>query len=90
MYSSTNCTPASLVFDRELKLPIDLAIGIPEMRRSKCETDYAYELERQLIKTHDLARKHIQINSDGMKNYYDRNANLTVLRGGCRVVPQPG
>ena len=77
VHDTTKCTPCSMMLGREIRLPIDLALGLPETRHSKCEADYAYELEKQLIKIHDTARKHIQICSDGMKRYYDRNKNFT-------------
>ena len=67
------------------QVPIDLALGIPETRQSKSETDYAYELEKQLVKIHDIARKHVQICSDGMKMYYDRNINFTEFSIGDAV-----
>ena len=61
---STRCTPASLMLVHQLRLPIDLVLGIPETRSSICETDYAYRLEKQLIHMHDIARKHIQLSSE--------------------------
>ena len=39
--------------------------------------DYAYELEKHLVETHNFARKHMQVSSDGMKTYYDKSANFT-------------
>ena len=71
VHDTTKCTPSSMMLGCEIRLPTDLALGIPEMRKSKQETDYAYELEKQLVQIHDPARKHIQISSDGMKFYYD-------------------
>ena len=77
VHDTTKCTPCSMMLGREIRLPIDLAIGIPETKQSNCETDYAYELEKQLIRIHNIARKHIQICSDGMKSYYDRNKHFS-------------
>ena len=79
VHDTTKCTPCSMMLGREIRLPIDLAIGIPETKQSNCETDYAYELEKQLIRIHNIARKHIQICSDGMKSYYDRNKHFSEL-----------
>ena len=42
VHDTTKCTPTSMMLGREIRQPIDLAFGIPEMRKSKCETDYAY------------------------------------------------
>ena len=85
VHDTTKCTPSSMMLGREIRLPIDLALGIPETRQSKSETDYAYELEKQLVKIHDIARKHVQICSDGMKMYYDRNINFTEFSIGDAV-----
>ena len=41
VHDSTCCTPASLNLGRQLRLPIDLALGIPETIQSTCESDYA-------------------------------------------------
>ena len=76
VHDSTRCTPASLMLGRQLRLPIDLALGIPETRQSTCESDYAYELETQMLHMHEIARKNIKICSDGMKRYYNRNTNF--------------
>ena len=85
VHDTTKCTPCSMMLGREIRLPIDLAIGIPETKQSNCETDYAYELEKQLIRIHNIARKHIQICSDGMKSYYDRNKHFSELCVGDAV-----
>ena len=76
VHDTTKCTPSAMMLGREIRLPIDLALGIPEPRISKCECDYAYELEKKLVKIHDFARKHMQVSSDGMKGYYDRKTNF--------------
>ena len=76
VHDTTRCTPASLMLGRQLRLPIDLALGTPETRPSTSETDYAYCLEQQLLRIHEIARKHIKLSSEGMKRYYDRNANF--------------
>ena len=71
------CKPCAMMLGHEIRLPTDLALGIAEARESKCENDYAYELEKQLVRIHDFARKHIQISSDGMKPYYDRKVHFS-------------
>ena len=76
VHDRTRCTPASLMLGHQLCLPIDLALGTPETRHSTCETDCAYCLEQQLLHLHDIARKHIQICSEDMKRYYDRNSHF--------------
>ena len=61
-----------------------LSSGNSWNEKSKCERDYAYELEKQLVRIHDFARKYIQISSDGMKSYHDRKVNFfKFVVGGC-------
>ena len=50
VHDTTKCTPCCMMLGREIRLPIDLALGIPETRHSKCEADYAYELENNSLK----------------------------------------
>ena len=76
VHETTRVAPRALMLGRQIRLPIDLALGIPETTASKCHTDYAYELEKHMIRAHDLARKHIQLSSDGMKFHYDKNVNF--------------
>ena len=76
LHDTTKCTPSKMMLGREFRLPMYSALGIPEKRISQCESDYAYRLERQLVQTHDFARNHMQISSDGMKRHYDRSSCL--------------
>ena len=85
VHDTTRCIPASLMLGRQLQLPIDLALGIPETRPSTCETDYAYQLEKQLLHIHDIARKHIKISSGGMKRFYEQNKHFTEYAVGNAV-----
>ena len=66
-----------MMLGRQIRLPIDLALGIPETRTSICNSEYAYQLEKQLVSIHDVARKHIQLASNRMKRYYDIGVNFT-------------
>ena len=71
-----------MTLGREIRLPIDLALGTPEMRISKCESEYAYQLENQLVRILDFAHRHMQISSKGIKNYYDKRTNFGALSVG--------
>ena len=74
-----------MMLGREIRLPIDLALGIPETTESKRDTDNAYELEKHMIKIHDVARKHIQISSDGMKYHFDKKKHFNEYSVGDAV-----
>ena len=71
IHVTTSIALCVMMFGRQVRLPIDLPLGIPETTESKCQTDYAYELEKHMIKVHDLARKHIQLSSDSIKFHHD-------------------
>ena len=47
VHDTTKCIPSAMMLGREIRLPIDLALGLPEKRQSKCETDY--ELKKHLV-----------------------------------------
>ena len=49
VHATAKCTPSAIMVGLEIRLSIDLALGLPEKRQSKCETDYAYELENHLV-----------------------------------------
>ena len=36
VHDTTKCTPSAMMLGREIRLPIDLASGLPEKRQSKC------------------------------------------------------
>lgn len=44
------------MLERQLRLPVDLVLGIPETRPSISDTDYAYQLEKQFIRIRDTAK----------------------------------
>ena len=77
VHSTLGVSPSEMMLGRQIRLPIDLALGIPETRTSICNSEYAYQLEKQLVSIHDVARKHIQLASNRMKRYYDRDVNFT-------------
>ena len=77
VHSTLGVSPSEMMLGRQIRLPINLALGIPETRTSICKNEYAYQLEKQLVSIHDVAQKHIQLASNRMKRYYDRNVNFT-------------
>ena len=82
---STKCSPAKLMFGRELRLPIDLLYGRPSEERPKNTSLYAEKLFRILEDTHDFARKSLELASDKMKSYYDSHSSQRHLKFGDAV-----
>ena len=68
----TGCTPSRMMLGREATLPIDVMLGRPEsVEVPSNETKYAQSLRQRIDLIHDFARKHLQIESDWQKRYYD-------------------
>ncbi len=83
VHESTRCTPARLMFGRDLRLPVDLLYGRPEERENT--THYVEALQEKLDKVHDFARERIKLSSDRMKRYYDVRATGDQLNEGDLV-----
>ncbi|MES9882033.1 MAG: hypothetical protein ABW185_14240 [Sedimenticola sp.] len=82
---TTGVTPSMMMLGREMNLPIDLAMGKPADNMIMSETDYAYQLEQRLAKTHEFARANLDIASHRMKRQYDRNTNYRLYETGEAV-----
>ena len=82
---TTRCSPAKLMFGRELKLPIDLLYGRPAEERRGSVTPYAENLLKTLEDTHDFARRRLELASDRMKSYYDSKCSQRQIRIGDAV-----
>ncbi len=82
---TTGVTPSMMMLGREMNLRVDLAMGKPADNMIMSETDYAYQLEQRLAKTHEFARANLDIASHRMKRQYDRNTNYRVYETGEAV-----
>ena len=71
VHQTTGQTPARLMLGRDLRLPVDLLIGRPEMEHTK--SDFATELQEWMEAIHRFTRNSLQVQSDRMKEYYDQN-----------------
>ena len=69
VHETTDQTPARLMLVRDLRLPIDLLIGRPEMEHTK--SDFASELQEQMEVIHQFTKNSFLVQSDRMKEYYD-------------------
>ena len=58
IHDTTKCTPAELMFGRNLKLPVDLLYGRPEEEHIAA-TEYVAQLCARIDRVHQHARRNI-------------------------------
>uniref|UniRef100_A0A8C9VS90 Gypsy retrotransposon integrase-like protein 1 n=1 Tax=Scleropages formosus TaxID=113540 RepID=A0A8C9VS90_SCLFO len=84
---STGCTPALLMFGRELRTPVDLAFGSPPEPEVGGEVgpEYLRQLRRRLESAHAFARRHLTEAGGRQKRAYDTQCRGCPLAPGDRV-----
>ncbi|CAG2223500.1 unnamed protein product [Mytilus edulis] len=72
-HESLGTSPCSMLFGKEVNLPVDLILGRPETEKSPLylKTVHAYELSQKLKVIHKFARSKLKLLSDRMKRNYD-------------------
>jgi hypothetical protein len=80
-------SPCSILFDREINLPIDLVLSKPEYNEYSRElkTVYADELSEKLEKIYKFARNRLKLSSDRMKRYNDMGTKMQNFDKGSPV-----
>nr|WPV71156.1 MAG: replicase [Ips erranti-like virus 3] len=84
VHDSTGKTPASVVFGRELRLPMDLLFGRPEEPPASCDS-YSEKLAQRLHVIHEEVRQKLKFASDRLKTRYDKRANSSGFQAGDQV-----
>lgn len=78
-----------MVFGRDIVLPLEAVIDRPRSTSpgdEPCDTDlYISELQNRLETAHEIARKHLKINTDYQKRHYDLRAKKRSLNPGQAV-----
>ncbi|XDV44325.1 hypothetical protein PO909_012625 [Leuciscus waleckii] len=84
---SSQCTPAALMFGRELRTPGDLVFGSPPepVIAGGPELDYFRKLKERLSMVHQLAREALEDAGARQKRAYDARAHRPTIGPGGRV-----
>jgi transposase InsO family protein len=85
-HESTGFTPFYLMYGREPRLPIDLAMGLVTEEEAQNYTDFVESLRKRLQKSYDLAKKRSAQAQQQNKANYDQRARAAVLEVGDRVL----
>ncbi|KRY92714.1 hypothetical protein T4D_4305 [Trichinella pseudospiralis] len=57
VHCTTGATPSRVLFDRELRLPVDLMYGVPTDAQVRSAGEYAQHLRRDLERVYEVVRK---------------------------------
>lgn len=82
---STGFTPAHLMLSRELRLPPDIAYGLPPDYPSASPATFAQSISTRMRDVYDQARRQDQSAHRIQKDYYDRRAVLSKFSVGQLV-----
>jgi len=70
-HEATKFTPNYLVLGREVRAPVDLAYGVPEIHPPVSYASYAEELDIRMRQTYVLAREILRVAAKRNKRLYD-------------------
>lgn len=85
-HESTNYSPFYLMFGREPRLPIDVALGHEFHTDGKTYSKFVESLRERLTEAYQIATSEANKASDGQKKTYDRHTRDMVLSIGDRVL----
>ena len=85
-HDSTGQSPFFLMFCRQPRLPIDVALGLPNLHEGKSLPTYINELRERLHESYQKATEEADKARAGQKLSYDRRARAGLLEVGDRVL----
>ena len=76
-HKSTGITSNRLFLGHEVRMPIDLVMGLPseELSHCRCPDEYVAQLERNSNEAFKLARRRLRASALRRKQYYDIKVN---------------
>ena len=81
---STGYTPFTLMFGREMRLPLDVMVGVPEATPDHYG-DYVSQLKSQLSNAFQDVREHLRTAQHRQKEYFDRGVKERLYQPGDQV-----
>ncbi|KAL0199310.1 hypothetical protein M9458_007850 [Cirrhinus mrigala] len=82
----TGFTPYELMFGRQPRLPIDLALGLPINHQPGSHSQYVNNLRSQLQESYRLATKSAKKTADRNRTRFDKHVVNSTLKEGDRVL----
>ena len=91
-HDSIRATPAKVMFGRDLRVPADLALGVPpsDSVPLPINTSFGDSLQQHLQRVHAAAREQLQRAAQSQQRWYDpRSHHIAYNVGDCVFVYQP-
>lgn len=85
-HESTGFSPFYLMFGRHPRLPIDVAMSIPEEEKENSYSDFISSLKKRMEYTYQLASEKANKSRAKQKHHYDKRVRSSVLNIGDRVL----
>ena len=85
-HATTKKSPFFLMFGRNPRLPIDLALDVPDLQPKRTRQQYVDKLQERLKNAYKVAAEEAGKQTTDQKKGYDRRARAGVLQIGDRVL----
>ena len=85
VHRSTGYTPFHLMYGREMKLPLDIMMGVPDQEEHTSYGDFATKLKQNLTEAYQHVRENLQTAQCRQKEYYDRVVKDSEFQSGDQV-----
>ena len=82
---STGYTPFTLMFGREMRLPLDVMVGNPDDAAPDRYGEYVSKLKNQLSDAFQDVRQHLKTAQQRQKEYFDRGVKERLYQPGDQV-----
>ena len=81
-HDSSGLTPNFMMFGRELQMPVDVMLPLPDDEGPMSSTDYAVKLKAKLTYAYEMARKNLKKNAERQFRLYNKNLHGDKINAG--------